>query len=102
MGLPSHCKSGDEEWVSKKHNEDIGYQAVETLELLELLCDAGGDLDDLEITGLNTKMLEPWDGVESPVMMLHNQTNMSVSWNDIAFQSNLSCASHMQFRLTRP
>jgi hypothetical protein len=42
---------------------------VEPLELLELLRDAGGDLDDLEITDINTKMLEPWDGVESPVMM---------------------------------
>jgi hypothetical protein len=62
-------KAVDKEWVSKKHNEDIGYQAVEPLELLELLCDAGRDLDDLEIADLNTKMLEPWDGVESPVMM---------------------------------
>ena len=26
------------EWISEKHNEDIGYQAVEPLELLELLC----------------------------------------------------------------
>ncbi len=60
-------KAVDEEWVSEKHNEDIGYQAVEPLELLELLRDAGGDLDNLEITDLNTKMLEPWDGVESPV-----------------------------------
>jgi hypothetical protein len=57
----------DEEWISEKHNEDIGYQAVEPLELLELLRDAGGDLDDLEITDLNTKMLEPWDRVEAPV-----------------------------------
>jgi hypothetical protein len=58
----------DEEWISKKHYEDIGYQAVEPLELLELLRDAGGDLDDLEITDhLNTKMFEPWDGVEAPV-----------------------------------
>ena len=57
----------DEEWISKRDDEDIGYQAVEPLELLELLCDAGGDLDDLEITDLNTKMLEPWDGVEAPV-----------------------------------
>jgi len=57
----------DEEWISERHDEDIGYQAVEPLELLELLCDAGGDFDDLEITDLNTKMLEPWDGVEAPV-----------------------------------
>jgi hypothetical protein len=42
---------------------------MEPLELLELLRNAGGDLDDLEITDLNTKMLEPWDGVESPVTM---------------------------------
>ena len=61
------CNAVDEEWISEKHDEDIGYQAVEPLELLELLCDAGGDLDDLEITDLNTKMLEPWDGVEAPV-----------------------------------
>ncbi len=40
---------------------------MEPLELLELLHDAGGDLDDLEITDLNTKMLELWDGVEAPV-----------------------------------
>jgi hypothetical protein len=26
-------------------------------------------LDDIEITDLNTKMLEPWDGVEAPVTM---------------------------------
>jgi hypothetical protein len=57
----------DKEWISEKHDEDIGYQAVEPLELLELLCNAGGDLNDLEITDLNTKMLEPWDGVEAPV-----------------------------------
>jgi len=42
---------------------------VETLELLDHLRDAGGDLDDLEITDLNTKMLEPQDGVEAPVTM---------------------------------
>ena len=40
----------DEEWVSEKHDEDIGYQAVEPLELLDHLCDASGDLDDLKIT----------------------------------------------------
>jgi hypothetical protein len=62
-------KAVDKEWVSKKHDEDIGYQAVEPQELLDLLRDAGGDLDDLEITDLNTKMLEPWDGVEAPVTM---------------------------------
>jgi hypothetical protein len=62
-------KAVDEEWVSEKHDEDIGYQAVEPLELLDHLCDAGGDLDDLEITDLNTKMLEPWDGVEAPATM---------------------------------
>ncbi len=62
-------KAVDEEWVFEKHNEDIGYQAVEPLELLELLRNAGGDLDDLEITDLNTKMLELWDRVESPVTM---------------------------------
>ena len=62
-------KAIDEEWVSEKHDEDIGYQAVQPLELLDLLRDAGGDLDDLEITDLNTKMLEPWDGVEAPVTM---------------------------------
>ncbi len=42
---------------------------MEPLELLDLLCNAGGDLDDLEITDLNTEMLEPWDGVEAPVTM---------------------------------
>ncbi len=62
-------KAVNEEWVSEKHDENIVYQAVEPLELLELLHEAGGDLDDLEITDLNTKMLEPWDGVESPVTM---------------------------------
>ncbi len=39
------------------------------MELLELLRNAGGDLDDMEITDLNTKMPEPWDGVEAPVSM---------------------------------
>ena len=62
-------KAVDEEWISEKHDKDIGYQAVEPLELLDHLRDAGGDLDDLEITDLNTKMLEPWDGVEAPVTM---------------------------------
>jgi hypothetical protein len=62
-------KAVDEEWVSEKHDEDIGYQAVEPLELLDLLCNASGELDNLEITDLNTKMLEPWDGVEAPVTM---------------------------------
>ncbi len=40
----------DKEWISEKHNEDIGYEAVKPLELLELLRNAGGDLDDMEIT----------------------------------------------------
>ncbi len=62
-------KAIDEEWISEKHDEAIGYQAVSPLELIDLLRDAGGDLDDLEITDLNTKMLEPWDGVEAPVTM---------------------------------
>jgi len=57
----------DEEWISDRYDEDIGYHAVEPLELLKLLRDASGDLDDLEITDLNTKMLAPWDGVEAPV-----------------------------------
>ncbi len=42
---------------------------MEPLELLELLCNAGGDLDDLEIMDLDTKMLELWDGVKAPVTM---------------------------------
>ena len=62
-------KAVDKEWISKRHDKDIDYQAVEPLELLELLRNAGRDLDDLEITDLNTKMFEPWDGVEAPVMM---------------------------------
>jgi hypothetical protein len=49
----------DKEWIFERHNEDIGYQGVQPLELLELLQNAGGDLDDTEITDLNTKMLEP-------------------------------------------
>jgi hypothetical protein len=59
----------DDEWISERHDEDIGYQGVQPLELLKLLRNAGGDLDDTEITDLNTKMLEPWDGVEAPVTM---------------------------------
>ena len=62
-------KAFNEEWISKKHNEDIGYQAVEPLDLLKLLRSAGGDLNNLEITELNTNMLEQWGGVEAPVMM---------------------------------
>jgi hypothetical protein len=62
-------KAINKEWVSEKHDKDIGYQAVEPLELLDLLRNAGGDLDDLKITDLNSKMLEPWDGVEAPVTM---------------------------------
>ena len=50
-------KAVDEEWVSEKHDKDIGYQAVEPLELLNQLHNAGGDLDNLKITDLNTKML---------------------------------------------
>ena len=49
----------DEEWVSEKHNKDIGYQAVEPLELLNLFHDAGGDLDDLECWGLYS-LVCPW------------------------------------------
>ncbi len=48
----------DDKWIFERHNEDIGYQGVQPLELLELLQNAGGDLDDTEITDLNTKMLE--------------------------------------------
>ncbi len=59
----------DKEWISERHDEDIGYQGVQPLELLELLQNAGKDLDDTEITVLNTKMLELWDGVEAPVRM---------------------------------
>ncbi len=59
----------DKEWISKRHDEDIGYQGVQPLELLELLQNADRDLDDTEITDLNTKMLEPWDGVEAPATM---------------------------------
>ncbi len=59
----------DKEWISKRHDEDIGYQGVQPLKLLELLRNASGDLDDTEITDLNTKMLELWEGVEAPVMM---------------------------------
>jgi hypothetical protein len=59
----------DKEWISEKHDEDIGYQGIKPLEILELLRNAGGDLDDIEITDLNTKMLELWDGVEAPVTM---------------------------------
>ncbi len=57
------------EWISERHNEDIGYQGIQPLKLLELLQNAGGDLDDTEITDLNIKMLEPWDWVEAPVRM---------------------------------
>jgi hypothetical protein len=57
----------DKEWISERHDEDIGYQGIKPLKLLELLQNAGGDLDDMEITDLNTKMLEPWDRVEAPV-----------------------------------
>jgi hypothetical protein len=59
----------DEEWISERHDEDIGYQGIQPLELLKLLQNAGRDLDDTEITDLNIKMLEPWDGVETPVTM---------------------------------
>jgi hypothetical protein len=62
-------KTVDEEWISEKHNKDIGYQAVKPIKLLKLLRSAGGDLDNLEITELNTRLLEPWDGVEAPVTM---------------------------------
>ncbi len=51
----------DEEWISERHDEDIGYQGVQPLELLKLLQNASRDLDDTEIMNLNTKMLEPWD-----------------------------------------
>jgi hypothetical protein len=59
----------DDEWISERHNEDIGYQGLQPLELLELLRNASGNLDDTEITDLNTKVLELWDGVEAPVTM---------------------------------
>jgi hypothetical protein len=59
----------DKEWISERHDEDIGYQGIQPPELLKLLLNAGRDLDDMEIMDLNTKMLEPWDGVEAPVRM---------------------------------
>lgn len=59
----------DDEWISELKDEDLGYQLAEPLDLLEHLRDAGGDLDDMEITDLNTNMLAPWDGVEAPVTM---------------------------------
>jgi hypothetical protein len=59
----------DKEWISELKDEDLGYQLADPLDLLEHLRDAGGDLDDMEITDLNTQMLAPWDGVESPVTM---------------------------------
>ncbi len=59
----------DGEWISERHNEDIGYQGVQPLKLLELLQNAGRDLDDTEIMDLNTKIFEPWNGVEAPVTM---------------------------------
>ena len=52
-------KAVDKELISKKNDKDIGYQAVEPLKLLELLRSAGGDLDNLKITELNTKIMEP-------------------------------------------
>ena len=93
----------NEEWISDKHKEYIGYQAIEPLELLKLLCNAGGDLDDLEITDSNTKMLEPWDRVEAPVTMFARADKyMSVSWKGIPIQSNPTCASCTRYQLTRP
>lgn len=59
----------DDEWLSELKDEDLGYQLAEPLDLLDHLRDAGGDLNDLEITDLNTQMLAPWDGVEAPVTM---------------------------------
>jgi hypothetical protein len=59
----------DKEWISERHNEDICYQGIQPLELLKLLQNAGGDLDDTEIMDLNTKMLESWDRVEATVTM---------------------------------
>jgi hypothetical protein len=58
----------DKEWISRQ-DEDIGYQGVQPLKLLELLRNASRDLDDTEITDLIIKMLEPWDRVEAPVTM---------------------------------
>jgi hypothetical protein len=64
---------------------------VEPLELLELLRDAGGDLDDLEITDLNTKMLEPWDGVEAPVTTFAraDKYKRQLEWHSIPKQPEL-------------
>jgi len=59
----------NEEWISELKDEDLGYQLVEPIKLLTHIRDAGGDLDDMEITDLNTQMLSPWDGIESPVTM---------------------------------
>ena len=59
----------DDQWISELKDEDLGFQLATPLDLLEHLRDAGGNLDEMEITDLNTKMLAPWDGVEAPVTM---------------------------------
>ena len=88
-------KAVNKEWVSEKHDKDIGYQAMEPLELLKLLFNAGGDLDDLKITDLNTKMLEPWDRVESPVTMFAqaDKYEHQLEWLSIPKQPKL-CLSY--------
>ncbi|KAL7488542.1 hypothetical protein ACHAW6_014128 [Cyclotella cf. meneghiniana] len=46
----------DKEWISELKDEDLGYQLTEPLNFLEHLCDASGDLDEMEITNLNTQL----------------------------------------------
>jgi len=95
-------KAVDEEWIPEKHDEDIGYQAVEPLELLKLLRSAGGDLDNLEITELNTKMLEPWDGVEAPVTMFARADKYKRQLERHIIPNQPKLPYRTQSQLTRP
>lgn len=69
MGLPDIFNAVDEEWILELKDNEVRNQQVAPLDLLEHFCDAGWDLDEMEITNLNTQMLSLWERVEAPVTM---------------------------------
>eukprot|EP00804_Cyclotella_cryptica_P001026 CCRYP_008340-RA/>CCRYP_008340-RA protein AED:0.36 eAED:0.36 QI:0/0/0/1/0/0/2/0/286 len=78
----------DKEWISELKDEDLGYQLADPLNLLNHLRDAGGNLDDMEITDLNTQMLARGIELKLPSQCFHRQTSSSVNSYDLASQSN--------------
>lgn len=82
------------EWVSEKNDEDIGYQALEPLELLELLRQRR--LNTSRSQTFNPRFWSCGTEWKHWEQCLNEQAIMSVSWSDTTFLSNLNCVSPMQ------